>query len=156
MRLVVDLLRAAPVADELEHLAELQQHVDPRALLHQRRQALEVVDRRLVRVRGLRGVAGAAQVFALLRQVVAVPVVVREQVEVALDRVGLGLLDVAADALVQHRPERERHALVRDLLRDDVLEEVGLLGFLVDVDEVARAERAQVLLAPASNAPSSG
>ena len=30
-------------------------------------------------------------------------------------------------------------------LGDDVLEEVGLLGFLVDVDEIARAERAQLL-----------
>ena len=54
--------------------------------------------------------------------VVAVPVVVREEVELALDGVGLGLLDVRADALVQHRPDRERHALVGHLLRDDVLE----------------------------------
>ena len=71
---------------------------------------------------------------------------VREQIEVAIDRVGLGLLDVTADALVQHRPERERHALVGDLLRDDVLEQVRLVGFLFEVDESTGAERPQLFL----------
>jgi hypothetical protein len=50
--------------------------------------------------------------------------VVGEQVELELDRVRFGLLDVVADALVQHRAEGEGHALVRHLLRDDVLEEI--------------------------------
>ena len=94
-----------PVADELEHLAELQQHVETTAFRQQRREALEVVDRRRVGVRGLRGVAGAAEVLALLVQILAVPVVMREEIEIAVDRVGFGLLDVIADALVQHRPE---------------------------------------------------
>ncbi len=145
-RLGVHLLGAVPLAHEFEHLAKLEQYLDPRRLLHQRHQTLEVVDRRRVGIRHLGRIAGAAEVFALLWQIRAVPVVVRQQVEVALDRAGLGGLDVPAHALVQHRPEREGHALVGDLLRDDVLEKVRLLGLLVDVDEIARAEGLQVFL----------
>ena len=138
-RLAVDLLRATPVADELEHLAELEQHIDacpPRPAARAARNSRSPPCSR----RRLRRVSGAAEELAFLLQVLAVPVVVREQIEVVLDRVGLGFLDVAADALVQHRAERERHALVSHFLGDDVLEQVRLLGLLlVDVDEVDRA-----------------
>ena len=40
---------------------------------------------------------------------------VGEEVEPALEVIGLGSLDVLGDSLVEHRPELERHALVRDL-----------------------------------------
>ena len=109
----------------------------------ERRQPLEVVDRGGVRVCRLRRLAGAAAGTRASSPVLAVPVVVREQVELELDRVGLGPLDVVADALVQRRAERERHALVRDLLGDDVLEEVRLLLFAVERDEVERPQRAR-------------
>ena len=145
-RLAVDLLGATPIADELQHLPQFQQHIDPLALLHQRRQPLEIVDRGPIRVGRLGGIAGAAQVLALLRQIVAAPVVVREDVEVAIDGIDLGCLDVMADPLVQHRPDRERHALVRDFLGNDVLEEIRLQGFLFDDDEVVRTERSQMIL----------
>ena len=55
------------------------------------------------------------------------PEVVGEQVEVPLDRVGLVLLEEAADVAVQRRAQRVREALVGDLLRDGVLEEVRLV-----------------------------
>ena len=155
-RLALDLLRAAPVADEFEHLAELEQHLDALALLDQRRQPLEVLDRGGVGVRRLRGVAGAAEVLALLAQVLAVPEVVGEQRRVALDRVGLGQLDEAAHALVQHRPEREGHALVGDLLRDDVLEQVGLLALLLDARAGPARRASRRWPWTASYAPSSG
>ena len=91
--LLVDRASPVPVADELEHLAELEQDVDPLGLGHeQRREALVVVDRCRVRVRGLRGLAGRRRYSALPLLVVAVPVVVGEQVEVAArSRPGLPL-----------------------------------------------------------------
>ena len=46
----IDLFRAMPVADELEHLAELQEHVETAAFRQQRCQALEVINGSGVRV----------------------------------------------------------------------------------------------------------
>ena len=45
---------------------------------------------------------------------------------------GVGALDVAADPAVEHRPDAERQALVRDLLGHDVLEEVRLVGLAIE------------------------
>src|SRR5437763_10064577 len=50
-RLSADFLCTLPIADELEHLGKLEQDVDARALLHERRQSLEVGDRGGIRVR---------------------------------------------------------------------------------------------------------
>ena len=87
-RLALHLLGALPVARQLEHLAEPQQHVDALGLRHERGGPLEVVDRRCVGVARLGGLAGAHEELALLGRVVAVPVVVGEQVELMLDGVG--------------------------------------------------------------------
>ena len=76
--------------------------------------------------------------------VVAQPEVVREQVEPLLDRLGFGRLQPPPDPAVEHRPQGERQALVRHLLGGHVLEQVGLLGDPVEVDEVGRPQGVQV------------
>jgi len=93
----------------------------------QRQQAAVVVDRRPVGVGGLGLLSGPAQVLAPLRQVVAVVVVVGQQVDVLVDRRGARPLDIAADLIVQHGPRCERHAFVGHLARQHVPEQVGQL-----------------------------
>ena len=144
VRVALDLLGSLPLPDQLEHLAELEEEVRALTLGYERRRPLEVVDGRRVGVVRLRGFPGPDQVLALLGVVLAQPVVMREQVELCPDGVGFGGLDVAADTLVQHRPGRERHALVRDLLRDHVLEHVGLVFLPFDVHEIERPQGAEV------------
>ena len=56
-----------------------------------------------------------------------------------VDRARFGSLDEGTDALVQRRAECEGHALVGDLLRDGMLEDVALLRFDLGVHEVGRA-----------------
>ena len=133
------------LADELEHLAELQQDAGALGLVEQRREPLEVVDRRGVRVRRLRGLAGAPQVRAaccssssLCQKWWASRSRFRSIAS------GSCCLDEAADVAVQRRPERVREALVGDLLRDGVLEEVRLVLLAVGVDEVEQPQRAEV------------
>ena len=70
---------------------------------------------------------------------------VREQVEVALDGIGLDRLEVVAGGLVEQRPECEGHALVRHLAGHDVLEDVRLVVLPVEPDEVDGAQRAEVI-----------
>ena len=68
---------------------------------------------------------------------------VREQVELALDRVGPTALDHARRALVERLADRERDALVCDLLRHDVAKQVRLLRLDVERDEVGRTEHVE-------------
>jgi hypothetical protein len=100
--------------------------------------------------RPLARVAGTPEAVAASRLVVALPEVVREQVEAALDRVALVALDVAADAAVQCRAEGVE--VVGDLLRDGVLEQVRLVVLLVG----SRDERRSSELRATSIVPSSG
>ena len=116
---------------------ELQGGLDPLGAVEQRDEPLEVVDGRLVRIGRPRRVGRASQVLALLLLVVAVPEVMGEERDEAVEVVRVGPLDVVADPAVEHRAERERQALVGDLLGDDVLEEVGLVGLTVEATRSA-------------------
>ena len=136
-------LPRGPVAGHLQRLPEPARHAPAIVAVEQRHRSLEVVDRRLVRVVGLRGLARLDEVFALLRHVLAQPEVVREEVDVPVDRVRLRSLDERARALVQVRADRERHARVRHLLGDDVPEDPCLFLFPVQAHEVERAEHAR-------------
>ena len=143
-RLVRHRLRALPVARQLTHLAEPQQHVDALALGQERDSTLVVVDGGRVGVVGLGRLAGEYEVLALLRRVVAEPVVVGEEVDLMLDGIGLGLLDERPDALVEHRPRGEGQTPVGHLLRDDVAEAVGLVDLPVEGDEIGGAQRDEI------------
>ena len=70
---------------------------------------------------------------------------VGEEVEAAIDAVRIGRLDPASDAAVESRPQPERQALVGDLLRHHVLEQVRLLDLAVEADEVGRPQLVQLL-----------
>ena len=89
--------------------------------------------------------AARARYGALPLLVVAVPEVMRQQVQLPLDGVRLGCLDVAADPAVEHRPHAERQALVGDLLGRDMLEEVGPIRLAIEGDEVGRAQGVELL-----------
>ena len=89
--------------------------------------------------------AARARYDALSLLVVAVPEVVRQEVQLSLDRVRVGAFDVAADPAVEHRPHAERQALVGDLLGRDMLEEVGLIGLAIEVDEVGGTQGVELL-----------
>ena len=142
-RLGVDLCRPSPGSRQLEHLAEPEQRFGARRPFLERREAFEVVDRSRVRVRAARGVAGPTEVLALLPRVAGAPVVVGKQVELELDLLRAVTLDHARGALVERRADREGDALVRDLLRDDVAEQVRLLGLHVERDEIRRAKHVE-------------
>ncbi len=118
---------ALPVADELQHLRRAS------AARRRGRPAPPTAPAaRNSRSRpGSRSEAWAAsparpRYSALLRQILAAPVWCASRSRWRSMASALGFLDVAADALVQHRPDRVRHALVRDFLRHDVLEEIRL------------------------------
>ena len=112
-RLVRRGLGARPLTDQLEHLAEVEQRVDALAPVEERDQALVVVDRGRIRVAGLGGGRRGGQVEPLLRVVVAVPVVVGEQVEGPLDRVIATGLEVLADPSMERRAQGERQVSTR-------------------------------------------
>src|SRR5579859_4756917 len=64
------------------------------------------------------------------------PIMVRQQVELTVDRFRLRTLDVPGGALVQDRPETEGQALVDDLLRHRMLENVRPSGLDIQVQKV--------------------
>ena len=134
-----------PVAGEFLRLAELQEGLDARGAGEQRDKARQVVDRRRVRVARPRGIGGARQVRRFFVVVVAMPEVMGEDVDAAIDPVGIRRLEVCADPRVQAAPDGERQALIRDLLGRDVLEEVRLLELPIEPDEVGAAQRVEVV-----------
>ncbi len=46
---------------------------------------------------------------------------------------------------MQHRPHAERQTLVGDLLGGDVLEQVGLIGLAIEIDEIGSAQGIELL-----------
>ena len=51
-----------------------------------------------------------------------------------------------ADPPVEHGPDRERQALVGDLLGHHVLEQVGLFGLLVEGDQLGRPQGVEMIV----------
>ena len=67
-----------------------------------------------------------------------------QDVEAAIDRLRIRRLEVRPDPPMEHPPNGERQALVRDLLGHAVDEEPGVVGLAVQRDEIAVPERLEV------------
>ncbi len=140
--------RLGPAADQLQHLAKFHLHFQMLTVIENGEAAPEVVDGRGVCVARLRRLAGPAEVFPAFRQVLAAVVVVGQQVDDLLPVLARRSLQVLGNLVVQHRPGGERQAVVGDFLRHDMLEQIGLLGFLVDggqFDVAQQTERTEHL-----------
>ena len=108
----------------LLHAAHREQHGHPVTIVEQREKTLVVIECGRIGVRRLRVVGRSLEVHALLLGVRAQRVVVGEGVDVLVERGRVRGLDVRPDTLVQIATEGERKAVIGDVARRHVPEEV--------------------------------